>query len=52
MRNLNYLLGAAIVLIVIWVLATVTRFIAGALLNLLLFLALILLVVWAVRRFR
>ncbi len=52
MKNLNLLLGIAIVLIVVWVLATVTRFLAGALLNLLLVAAVILLIVWAVRRVR
>ena len=52
MRNLNYLPAAAIVLIIIWVLATVTRFIVGAMLHLLLVLAVIFLVIWAVRRLR
>lgn len=52
MKNLNYLLGIAVLLIVIWVAATVTRFIAGALLNLLLVAALVLLVVWGIRRIR
>lgn len=52
MRNLNYLVAIAVVLVIVWVLATVTRFIVGAMLNLLLVVAVILLVVWAVRRVR
>ena len=52
MKNLNYLLGIAVVLIVLWVVATVTRFLAGALLNMLLLVAVVLLIVWAVRRLR
>lgn len=50
MKNLNYLLGIAVVLIIIWIVASLTRFLAGALLNLLLIVAVILLVVWAVRK--
>jgi hypothetical protein len=47
MNNLLYL---AIVLIVVWILARVVGFIAGALLNLLWILAIILFVVWLVRK--
>lgn len=48
--NLNTLLWIAIVLLVIWVVASVTKFVAGALLHLLWILALILLAVWVVRK--
>ena len=47
MNNLLYL---AIVLVVIWVIARVVGFVAGALLNLLWVLAIILVVVWLVRK--
>ena len=47
MNNLLYL---AILLVVIWVIARVVGFVAGALLNLLWILALILLIVWLLRR--
>jgi hypothetical protein len=50
MRNLNFLLVIAIVLVVIWVIASITRFVVGAMLHLLLVLAIILLIVWAIRR--
>jgi Flp pilus assembly protein TadB len=52
MNNLNYLLAIAAVLVVLWIVATITRFVAGVMLNLLLVVAVILLIVWAVRRFR
>lgn len=47
MNNLLYL---AILLIVIWVIARVVGFVAGALLHLLWIVALILLIVWIVRK--
>jgi hypothetical protein len=47
MNNLLYL---AILLVVIWVVARVVGFVAGALLNLLWVIAIILLVVWLLRR--
>lgn len=50
MKNLNLLVVLAIVLIAIWLLASVTKFIAGALLNLLLVAAVVLLLVWGVRK--
>ena len=46
----NNLLYLAILLIVIWVLARVVGFIAGALLNLLWIVAIILFILWLVRR--
>ena len=48
--NMNNLLWIAIVLIVIWVLASVTKFVVGAALHLFWVLAIILLVVWAVKK--
>lgn len=50
MKSLNSLLVLAVVLIAIWVLASVTKFIAGALLNLLLVAAVVVLLVWGYRR--
>lgn len=47
---MNNLLYIAIVLIVIWVIARVVGFVAGALLNLLWILAIILFIVWLARR--
>jgi hypothetical protein len=52
MRNLNLLLVVAMVLVVIWVIARVTAFVAGALLNLLLVVAAIFILLWLVRRLR
>lgn len=52
MKNLNSLLVLAIVLILIWLVASVTRFVAGALLNLLLVGGVILLIVWGIRKIR
>ena len=52
MKNLSGILLLGLVLIGVWVLASVTRFIVGALLHLLLVAGLVLLVVWAVRRIR
>lgn len=52
MMNMNSVLTLAVILIVIWIIASITKFIAGALLNLLLLAAVVLLLVWAVRRFR
>lgn len=49
--NANNLLWIAVLLIVIWVIASVTKFVAGALLNLLWVVALIVLAVWAIRKF-
>ena len=48
--NVNNLLWIAVVLLVIWVIAAFTKFVAGALLNLLWVAALILLAVWAFRK--
>lgn len=52
MKNMNAVLTFAVILIIIWVIASVTKFIAGALLNLVLLAAIVLLAVWALRRFR
>lgn len=52
MKNLNWLVAVAVLLIIIWIVASITRFIAGALLNLLLVVAVILLVVWGIRKLR
>lgn len=52
MKNLNSLLVLAIALILIWLVASVTRFVAGALLNLLLVGGVILLIVWGIRKIR
>ena len=52
MKNMNSVLTLAIILIIVWVIASVTKFIAGALLNLLLLAAVVLLIVWALRRLR
>ena len=46
------LLVLAGLLIVIWVIASVTRFLVGVALNLLLLAAVILVIVWAIRRVR
>jgi hypothetical protein len=48
--NMNSLLYIAVVLVVIWVIARVVGFVAGALLNLLWILAIILFIVWIVRK--
>jgi len=50
MKNVNFLLGIAIFLAIIWIIASVTRFIAGALLNMFLVVAVVLFVIWLVRR--
>jgi hypothetical protein len=47
---MNSLLYIAVVLVVIWVVARVVGFVAGALLNLLWVVAIILFVVWLVRK--
>ena len=47
---MNNLLWIAIALIVLWVIASVTKFVVGAVLHLFWVLAIILLVVWAVRK--
>lgn len=52
MKGINAILALAIVLILIWVLASVTRFIAGAMLNLLLVAALVLLIYWGLQKLR
>lgn len=46
------IISLAVILIVIWIIATVTRFIVGAALHLLLVLAVILLVIGLLRRLR
>jgi hypothetical protein len=48
--NLNNLLWVAGVLLVLWVIAAVTKFVVGAVLHLLWIAALILLAVWAFRK--
>lgn len=48
--NLNNLLWIAGLLLVLWVIAAVTKAVVGALLHLLWIAALVLLVVWAYRR--
>jgi hypothetical protein len=52
MKNLNALVVIAVLLIIVWIGASVTRFLAGALLNLLLVIAVILLIVWGVKKLR
>lgn len=47
---MNNLLWIAVVLILIWIVASFTKFVAGALLHLLLVVAVILLAVWAFRK--
>jgi hypothetical protein len=47
---MNTLIYIAILLVVIWVIARVVGFVAGALLNLLWIIAIVLVVVWLVRR--
>ena len=49
--NLNNLLWVAGLLILLWVVAAVTKFVVGAVLHLFWILALVLLVVWAFRKF-
>lgn len=46
------IISLAVILIVIWIIATVTRFVVGAALHLLLVLAVILLVIGLLRRLR
>lgn len=48
--NFNNLLWIAGLLLVLWVVASVTKFVVGALLHLLWIAALVLLVVWAYRK--
>ena len=48
--NLNNLLWIAGLLLVLWIVAAVTKFVVGALLHLLWIVALLLLVVWAYRK--
>jgi hypothetical protein len=48
---MNNLIWIALLLIIIWVIATVTRVVVGALLHVLWVVALILLIVWVVRKF-
>ena len=50
LMNLNNLLWIAGLLLVLWVVAAVTKFVVGALLHLLWIAALVLLVVWAYRK--
>lgn len=47
---MNNLVWIALVLVVIWVIASVTKFVVGAALHLFWVLAVILLLVWAVRK--
>jgi len=48
---MNNLVWIAIALVVVWVLASVTKFVVGAALHLFWVLAVVLLVVWAFRKF-
>lgn len=48
--NMNTLLWIAVVLLIIWVVASVTKFVVGALLHLLWVAALVLLAIWAFRK--
>lgn len=52
MRNLNALLLLAVALIILWVVAGITRFLAGAALHFLLIISLILFAVLAIQRIR
>jgi hypothetical protein len=52
MNKFNSLLGIAVILAVIWVVATATRFVAGVLLNLVLVAAVIFFGLWLFRRMR
>ena len=47
---MNNLLWIAVVLVVLWVVASVTKFVVGAALHLLWVVALVLLAVWAFRK--
>lgn len=47
---MNNLLWIAILLIILWVIASVTKFVVGAVLHLLWVLALVLLVIWVIRK--
>lgn len=47
---MNTLIWIAIALIIIWVIASLTKFLAGAMLHFLWIAALILLVIWVVRK--
>lgn len=47
---MNNLLWIAVVLIILWIVASVTKFVVGAVLHLLLVVAVILLAVWAFRK--
>jgi hypothetical protein len=47
---MNSLLWIAVVLIILWVVASVTKFVVGAMLHLLWILALVLLVIWVIRK--
>ena len=51
-KKVSSVLALAVILIIVWILATVTKFIAGALLNLVLLAAVVLLAVWAFGRLR
>ena len=46
------ILTLAVVLIVIWLVASMTRFLAGALLNVVLLAAIVLFIVWGVQKLR
>jgi hypothetical protein len=48
----NLVVVFALLLIAIWVIATVTRFVVGALLNVLLVVGIVLLIGWAIGRLR
>lgn len=47
---MNNLLWIAIVLILLWVVASVTKFVVGAMLHLLWIVAIVLLVIWLIRK--
>lgn len=49
---MNWLLWLAVALLLLWIVAEVIGWVAGALLNLLWILALVLLVVWLVQKIR
>lgn len=50
MNNFNLILWIALLLIIIWIIAAITKFIAGAALNVILIIAIILFIVWLLRK--
>jgi hypothetical protein len=48
---MNNLVWIALLLIIIWIIASVTRVVVGALLHVLWVLAIILLIIWVIRKF-